>query len=60
MRNPTTTSSYPMSIQKDLAPPGTYDAICAIAKNILEALRRDAMRVRYFIVPPPVSPVALE
>ena len=33
IRNPTTGSSKPMSFQKDLAPPGIYDGICAIAKS---------------------------
>jgi hypothetical protein len=33
IRNPATDSSNPMSFQKELAPPGIYDGICAIAKD---------------------------
>jgi hypothetical protein len=48
IRNPTTGSSNPMSFQKDLAPPGIYDAASAIAKSIRKrassiASRRDSI-----------------
>src|ERR1700756_1089811 len=33
IRNATTVSSNPMNLRKELAPPGIYDATCAIAKS---------------------------
>jgi hypothetical protein len=33
IRTPTTTSRSPMSLQKDLPPPGIYDGACAIVKR---------------------------